>query len=170
TCNAGFLDLEDDPLTLQGYWMKNGIEAQTGQPRIIWNNSYTPRAGGDAHITVDLDDNIIVATGLNETGHDFTQWDIFIYKITPNGTMLWNSTYPGNSSDLQYGISVDSDNNIYVSGTTNSSGVEDWDAFVIRLDENGTMIWNATYGADQADGGYETTIANNTLYLIGYTY
>ena len=94
--------------------------------------------------------------------------DTFILKLNPAGSAFMYSTYlGGNGDDVAKGIAIDSSNNAYVTGRTNSAnfptasafqatlhgGV---DAFVTKVNATGTAFSYSTYlgGAnDETTGG-----------------
>lgn len=111
--------------------------------------------------------------------------DIFITKINPTGTALVYSTYLGGSgsSDAGHAIAVDSSQNVYVTGDTDSinfpvtairfqgtksSGV---DSFVTKLDSMGSSLQYSTYlGAGGDDIGNSIAVdASGNAYVTGYT-
>jgi hypothetical protein len=90
----------------------------------------------------------------------------FVTKLNPTGTALVYSTYLGgsgsdNGGDSAYGIALDSSNNAYVTGATysadfpvtcgalqtasNSAVNNDSSAFVIKLNQTGSMLLYSTY-------------------------
>ncbi|OQP53983.1 hypothetical protein A4D02_20050 [Niastella koreensis] len=107
--------------------------------------------------------------------------DFSIVKFDANGNIVWNKTYGGSNDDLAYKIIATADGGYLVSGETESNDGDvksnhgGWDIWVIRLDANGNLIWEKTFGgagneywakiAACTDGGYvllSTTESNNT--------
>jgi len=75
----------------------------------------------------------------------------------------WFTTYGGTGVDAAYSISQTTDGGYIVAGSTNSSGAGSQDAWVAKLDEDGNVTWQKTYGGadaervsvqQTADGGY----------------
>jgi hypothetical protein len=89
--------------------------------------------------------------------------DIFLMKTDANGNIQWAKTYGGTSYDSAYSVQRTSDGGYIVAGWTASFGAGG-DAFLIKTDASGNIIWAKTYGGtnyDQArsvqqtlDGGY----------------
>ena len=103
--------------------------------------------------------------------------DVSVSKLSDNGTLVWNTFLGDNGTDNSYGIAVDGSGNIYVVGhstATWGSPVRAYtagaDAFVAKLDNNGTLVWNTFLGGSGTDYGYDLTIDNNTnIYVVGYS-
>jgi hypothetical protein len=113
--------------------------------------------------------------------------DVFVTKLNQYGTLLEYSTYIGGSEwDLGSGIAVDGSGYAYVTGYTWSTtypvtpgafkttkpGSWDWDVFVTKLNQYGTLLEYSTYIGGSWDD-YGTAIAvdgNGYAYVTGYTW
>jgi len=103
--------------------------------------------------------------------------DIFLAKYNDNGTKQWIKQY-GNSSDQEgMAVTVDSSNNIYVTGytygdldgNTNSAG-NGSDIFLSKYYDNGNKQWTKQLGTSGNDYGYGVTVdSSNNVYLTGST-
>ncbi|MBC6933227.1 MAG: hypothetical protein DWB57_13220 [Candidatus Brocadia sp.] len=109
--------------------------------------------------------------------------DVFITKLNAEGTGIVYSTYlGGNDRDYGYGIAVDSAGNAYVAGRTISSdfpvvhaiddsGNGEYDAFVTKLNAEGTSIVYSTYlGGSDRDHVYGIAVDSaRNAYIAGWT-
>ena len=88
----------------------------------------------------------------------------------------WN-TFLGDGS-FAYTTAIDNSGNIYVTGeswSTWGSPVNPFsresDAFVAKLDSNGTLLWNTFLGGTSIDGGYGIAVdGSGDIYVTGYSY
>jgi hypothetical protein len=84
--------------------------------------------------------------------------DLFVTKLNPNGGGVVYSTYIGGSlDDYGYGVAIDNEGNIYVTGTTASANYPTTpgvvqstksggtDAFVTKLNASGTALLYSTF-------------------------
>ncbi len=162
---------------------------------------YSTYLGGSASglaITVDSSNNAYVTgntfsaafpttAGAFQTAYTGTfdgALDAFVTKLNSNGTALLYSTYLGGSSDASgSAIALDSSNNAYVTGFTDSNDFPTTagafqttiagarDAFVTKLNGNGTALLYSTYlggSGDDAGRGHCVDSSNNA-YLTGST-
>ncbi|MCT8336537.1 hypothetical protein FKB36_03250 [Methanoculleus sp. Afa-1] len=67
-----------------------------------------------------------------------------IVKTDGNGTPVWNRTFPGLSANA--GIVI-TDGGYVIGGTTSPFNNDMGDAFLIRLDADGNMLWHENYQA-----------------------
>lgn len=100
-------------------------------------------------------------------------------KIDKNSNYLYNSvvstelsfyTWGGSGSEHAYDIAVDSSNNSYVIGYTNSFGANDDDLCLIKFNSSG-VEWNRTYGGTYRDYGRSIALDSlDDIYITGDTY
>jgi|GEM_PF-1260321 len=124
----------------------------------------------------------------SKDGGGFGQSDGFIAKLDPSGTRLLFLTYFGGSRDeTPYGVAVDAEGSILVTGTTTS---EDFptaapyqsqlakqlsfgglDAFVLKLNSSGSGLVYSTYLGGRALelGGKIDVDAQGNAYVVGGT-
>ncbi len=98
--------------------------------------------------------------------------------LSIDAILNWNTFLGGNSSDQGYGITIDVNGYIYVSGVSNAtwglplrnySGGSS-DAFVAKLDGSGNLIWNTFLGGGGQDVAHANSVdANGNVYVVGYS-
>tara|TARA_B100001109_G_scaffold255538_1_gene259112 strand:- start:6792 stop:9524 length:2733 start_codon:yes stop_codon:yes gene_type:complete len=85
--------------------------------------------------------------------------DIFIQKRDAQGIAQWVKQIGGAGADIGFGLALDASKNIYIAGqfrntvdfdpgtgTQNRSSTALDDAFLLKLDSNGTFVWVQTLG------------------------
>jgi len=111
--------------------------------------------------------------------------DISIIKLNSSGDLVWAKQFGGKFSDQAFALAIDAHRDVYVTGyfrdTTDFDpgkksqllyGNKSPDAFLIKLDTHGNLIW-ATQVTQHADStGLITTYclkldAENNIYLLG---
>ncbi|TKB06039.1 tandem-95 repeat protein, partial [Desulforhopalus sp. IMCC35007] len=103
--------------------------------------------------------------------------DAFVAKLDSSGAIIWNTFLGSGENDWGYGIDTDSSGNIYISGTSN----ETWgspvrafstgaDAFTVKLNSSGTLVWNTFLGGTGSDGanGLEVDDSGN-IFVAGFS-
>ena len=123
-------------------------------------------------IVVDsLGNNIYICgqTFNENTGNDFT-----VARYDSSGTEKWVKTYNGSGSDNDgaFGMVVDSDHNIYVTGyTTGTNSALDFTT--IKYDNTGGILWTNIYNdtnSNQDDRAFGIVVdRNGNSYVTGYT-
>ncbi len=140
-------------------------------------------------ITLDTSGNIYVAGSSKATwGSPVNPYpggliDAFVAKLDSGGVLQWN-TFMGSSGAAVgmsgcAGITVHSNGNIYVVGTSTEawgmpinpfSGTHD--AFVAKLNKNGVLLWHTFMGsAEGTDSGHAIALdSSENVYVIGTSY
>ncbi len=131
---------------------------------VDWQKTYGGTSGDIAisiHETADGDYMVNATTQSSGAGN----WDFWVLKLNSVGTVVWQKTYGGVGYDVSQGFDLTSDGGFIVSGITGSSfSAVDFDAWILKLNSDGTVAWQKTYGGanrDRAnsiqqtsDGGY----------------
>lgn len=71
--------------------------------------------------------------------------DFYIVKTDEDGEMQWSHAYGSERSDGCYAI-VQTDDDGFVLGGVNSGEDNDGDMYLVRIDSEGEVIWDRTYG------------------------
>jgi hypothetical protein len=126
---------------------------------IIWAKTY---GGGNGGPIVKTNDGGYAVTGFTAFG--VGDFDVLLIKTDGNGNRLWSKTYGGIALDWPISMKLTSDGGFIIAGWTTSFGAGDYDAYLIRIDPNGNLIWSKTFGktgfegavgvAQTDDGGY----------------
>jgi hypothetical protein len=101
--------------------------------------------------------------------------DIFLSKMNPDGTALWTKLAGTKLIDEATHLAVASDGSVYISGTSQASlngagNSGSYDAFLLKYDANGNMLWTARQGTSTIDRGYSVaTDSTGAAYLVGQT-
>lgn len=117
--------------------------------------------------------------------------DVFVAKIDPSGTNLIFSTFLGGTQDdAAYAVALDSADNIYLAGQTDSTnfpvtlnalstnihgtnilGYYAYDAFMTKLDASGsTLLYSSYLGGTNTDVGVGVAVDDaREVYVTGFT-
>jgi uncharacterized delta-60 repeat protein len=97
--------------------------------------------------------------------------DIILIKTDANGNIIWAKTYGGIDPDLAHSVQQTSDGGYILAGYTLSFGAGFYDAFLVKTDANGNIIWPKTYGGTYYDYAYSVQQTSDGGYIVaGYTY
>ncbi|MDP8205843.1 MAG: T9SS type A sorting domain-containing protein [Candidatus Electryonea clarkiae] len=79
---------------------------------------------------------------------------------------LWTRTFGGDGYDLGCEIHQTTDGGFIIVGTTESFGGGDYDAWLIKMDENGDEEWSQTYGSEHGEKGNSVQQTSDGGYII----
>jgi len=77
--------------------------------------------------------------------------DVYILKLKSDGSLDWYETYGGSNNDYAYSIQQVADGGYIVAGRTDSFG-NYVDAYILKLQSDGSLDWYETYGGSDYDG------------------
>ena len=84
--------------------------------------------------------------------------------------MIWDRTYGGSGDDMAWSLIQTTDSGYAVAGFTFSKGAGVADFWLIKLDHQGNMIWDKTYGGSDADEARSLIQTTDSGYAVaGYT-
>ncbi len=100
--------------------------------------------------------------------------DYWVVKLDNNGTMQWQKSLGGSSSDSASSIQQTADGGYVVAGASYNTMPNQYngqDYLVVKLDDNGTIQWQKYYGGvhrDYANSVHQTT--DNGYIVAGYSF
>jgi hypothetical protein len=131
--------------------------------QISFEKSYGGAGYDGTYCVQQTDDEGYIICGISSQNSDPFPSDFYIIKTDEYGDTLWCKIYTGQSADSFTSVQQTSDGGYIVSGASLSFGIGNYDAILMKLDNNGDTIWFKTYGGlgpDYAkwcleiDGGY----------------
>jgi len=143
---------------------------------ILWTKGYGG-TGTDEGISVQQtsDAGYIIMGTTNSFGAGL--FDIFLIKTNSTGDTLWTKTYGGLNNDglenyekTSHCVQQTSDGGYIVTGHTASFGSGNEDAYLIKTDNAGNLLWSKTYGGTGSEVGFSTRQTTDGGYVIaGFT-
>lgn len=120
-------------------------------------------------VAFDRNGNIYLAGYTRSFGAGLS--DVLLVKYDSSGNLLWQKTWGGSKEDWGIAVAVDTSGNVYVAGGTKSFGAGWSDAFVLKVDSTGSLIWNRTWGGSSYEVAYDISFDNSgNIYLAAETY
>lgn len=94
------------------------------------------------------------------------QYDITITILDENGSYLWGKTYGEAGIEIAWAM-MEHDGAIYFCGDTTSMGAGYADPYIVKIDLDGNILWQYTYGGPYADHGTALTVAKDGSVVLG---
>lgn len=131
---------------------------------LLWSNEYTGITRYPTGIASDSQNNIVVA-GYSYAGGTGT--DICVLKCDADGNVIWGpNIYDSGDFDYALTVSIDKNDNIYVSGDRRIGGVDY--CYIRKYDKDGNFIADTTETAFAADI-YASAIQKDDRLLLSGT-
>ena len=138
---------------------------------LLWEKSFGGTEIDEARaITSTTDGNFIIvgdtrSSDVNVSNNNGAA-DLWMLKISPEGNLLWEKTIGATGFDVARSVSKSQDNGFVISGSSRSSdgGYTNQgqnDAWVLKTDANGNILWQKTVGGTEIDFFYDAVELNN---------
>jgi uncharacterized delta-60 repeat protein len=121
-------------------------------------------------IVVDSSGNFYV-TGYNAIGSFPSYQKRFIVtKYNTDGDLQWQKVLYGSSDEDGQAIALDSSDNIYITGFSNSTGGGGDDIVVAKYNSSGSVIWQRKLsGSSNEQGNGIEVDSSGNVYVVGYS-
>jgi hypothetical protein len=113
---------------------------------------------------LDNGNRILLLTSNSPAGGDKTEnsrgdYDFWVLCLDANDQIVWQRTIGGNAADYPSNLLITADQSIYVCGQTASAQSFEqtnvlfgsWDAWLIKMNSAGDILWDQNYGGAAAD-------------------
>lgn len=154
--------------TVHGGWTLD-LWKFSADGQLLWNKTFGQEAQGQ-RLAVDVDGNVYI-TCFRPLGDGNFSIDVSVLKLDSNGNVEWCKSYGGTYIEFARAITAPNTGGVAVAGYTNSSGQGGYDAFLLRLDADGSLLWGKTFGTvwDEVPNSIEPT-SDGGFVLAGQTY
>ena len=115
------------------------------------------------NVLIGFDGNYLV-TGTH--GSSSSNKNIFISKMSPDGTIIWTKSYGGNGDEEIWCMTKTLDSAYVFAGSTSSAGNGNKDGWLVKVDTSGNIIWSTTVGGGGFDEFRNIYQAMDSSYII----
>ena len=89
---------------------------------------------------------------------NYGDYDVWAVKLSGNGDLLWQKALGGSGEDIASSITLAQDGYVIAARTASNDGDVSGnhgaqDAWIIKIDATGNLVWQQTYGGSKGDGG-----------------
>ncbi|WP_411029498.1 hypothetical protein [Spongiimicrobium sp. 3-5] len=183
---VGFLDItasqgaggaaKGDLLTRHGVGEFWGTKLDA-EGNLQWRRYFGGTNNDRAYGVTQTDDGGFVMTGSSES-EDFDisngkgSYDYWAVKITGSGDLVWESSFGGAGIDKAYDVTKTNDNAYVLVGNTFSTDLDvsknngESDVWLVKIDDNGELLWEKTFGGTQFDAAQSVVQASDGGFLI----
>lgn len=148
---------------------------------LVWETSFGGSQIDEARGIVKVDDgSYIIAGDTRSNDNNISQnkgaADLWLIKISPSGNIIWEKTIGGSSFDVARAIKKSQNNAFLLSGSSRSSDMDvsenmgQNDAWVLKTDTNGNLLWELSVGGSNIDFSYDVAeLIDGSVIAVGDT-
>lgn len=141
-------------------------------------NACVGDAAGNVYVTGVFSDSVITSGSTSLVNHG--NYDVFLVKYDPNGSILWAQNFGGTDGESVSAVIKDASGNIYLAGAFNSPTITfgtftltkdtmyGGNMFLAKLNAGGTVLWAKQAGGNSVEWiSSEATDAAGNIYITG---
>lgn len=132
---------------------------------ILWNRTFPADGNGEVRHALNLSDGFLLVCNLFLPNGDI---DGFLLRINMEGNLVWNLTLAGAKVDKLFSA-VSTSDGFVVAGLTYSFGGGDSDAWIVKVDLGGNLVWERTYGEGAEEAARAIAIVEGGYAVAGYS-
>lgn len=154
------------------------VTAMAQAPVIEWQKTFGGSENELFYSVYETADGGYIAAGYTgSTDGDVTEnkgdRDALLVKFAANGSVSWHKTYGGTTFETARSIIQTAEGGYIFTGSTNSTDGDvasthgGNDVWVVKLDNQGVIEWEKTYGGTSGDAGYSIVESTGGGYVVG---
>ena len=139
---------------------------------IVWEKSFGGSEIDEGRaITATEDGNFMIVGDTRSSDNNVSTnkgaADLWMLKINPEGTILWEKSFGGSSFDVARSISKTQDGGFLIAGSSRSADGDvstnqgQNDAWVLKTNSTGDLQWQRTIGGTEIDFCYDAVVLEN---------
>jgi len=151
------LQAEDGSFIVFGFVQSKDKEREDGwvakldeNGEMVWNKAFGGSQNDEIFSGIKTTDEGYAVCGFTES-KGAGGYDAWVAKLDENGEMVWDKAFGGIEAEVANSIIQTRDGGYALAGYTWSKGAGRYDAWMIKLDENGEMTWDKTFGGSDED-------------------
>jgi hypothetical protein len=136
---------------------------------VRWEKSYGGFNNDVGRSIIQLaDSGFVIAGYTNSFGSG--GYDVLVVRTDKSGNLIWQKSYGGLDWDFGYCVKTcPTGDSLIVAGSTYSYGYGKMDGYILKLDLNGNLQWQDTYGGAEDDEFKSFVLTYNNQYAFAGT-
>jgi hypothetical protein len=142
-----------------------------------WRGYFGGTNNDRAHAVVQADDGGFVMAGFTESD-DFDisntrgSYDFWVVKVDDKGNLVWESSFGGSGIEISQDIAKTNDGGYVITGNTFSSDTDvsknngESDIWLVKIDANGSLVWEKTFGGTQFDAAQGVIASKDGGFIV----
>ena len=144
---------------------------------VEWRGYFGGTNNDRAHAVVRADDGGYVMAGFTES-NDFDiansrgSYDFWVVKVDDKGNLVWEGSFGGTGIERAQDIAKTKDGGYVITGNTFSNDTDvssnngESDIWLLKIDANGTKVWDRSYGGSQFEDGQSVSLSKDGGFII----
>ncbi len=137
---------------------------------LMWSKTYGGVQNEYGYSVQQTTDGGYIIVG-NTTSFTAGNRDVYLLKTDANGNLLWTKSFGGTDDDYASLVQQTTDGGYVFTGSTKSFGGGYYDAYLIKTNSSGVLLWSKAYGGTGIDNGCSVQQTTDGGYVVaGFTH
>ena len=134
---------------------------------VIWNQTFLEGSGTELRCAFNLSDGfLLVGNEFLPSGDE----NGYVAKINSQGALIWETPIVGGEDINKFFSAIATQDGFVLFGLTYSNAYGESNAWVVKIDANGNVVWNKTYSNAIDSAATSGALAPDGNYMVaGYT-
>ncbi len=145
--------------------------AYGAEPKEEWNRTYGGRYSDGAWSLQETEDGGFILVGNTAARGEGS--DLWLIRVDQAGNSIWSRILGGSGEDIGYFVKETKDGGYIITGSSKSFGMGEERLWLVKMDGNGSLVWDKTFGGfvfSSGDGGWSVDETEDGGYIVtGYT-
>jgi len=138
--------------------------------QLLWSQTVGGPSADEAYDVVCLGSQGFLVAGRTYS-FGAGNFDVYLVRLNAQGDTLWTRTYGDWITDGAFSVVPTTDGGFALVGYTYMANTNSYDAYVVKVDSLGTVLWQHTYGGSDDDVATAAVeLPSGGLLVVGYTY
>lgn len=144
---------------------------------LVWRRYFGGTNNDRAHSVVRANDGGFIMAGFSESGDSDISlakgsYDFWVVKVDAKGELVWEKSFGGTGIEVAYDIARTNDGAYVITGHTFSNDTDisdnhgESDAWLIKINDDGELLWEQTYGGAGFDTAQSVSLTADGGFLI----
>jgi len=117
---------------------------------LVWEKTFGGSGRDEAESVQQTTDGGFIVAGYTKSYGSGGE-DAWLIKTNSEGDLVWEKTFGGSGEDQAHAVQQTTDGGFIVAGDTSSYGSGGEDAWLIKTNSEGDLVWEKTFGGSGAD-------------------
>jgi len=133
----------------------------------VWHNAFGFDDDETANQIITTRDGGYIIVGTTDS-HYRTQKNVYVVKLSADGTREWQSFYGSKEADEGFAI-AEARGGYVIAGYTKGTPNYDSDVYLLKIDTNGNILWEKRYGSSKDDRANAIINVGDGFVVAGYS-
>ncbi len=137
---------------------------------VLWTRTFDGTANAEAYSMTSTPDKGYILAGMANKFTTYADYNVYVVKTDSMGSFQWSKIYGADKlhcGEWANDIEVVTSGGYILAGTTNSYGAGGDDAYLIRIDTGGALLWSKVYGGPLQEIAYKVIPLPDKGFFIG---